>query len=412
MNRKSFEESGSFESQEKQAGNTSVVHLNLFRQALKSLQFGSLSLTWPNGETTRYEGTQNGVHAEMTLLEWDVIDRLITHGDVGLGEDYMAGKWSTPDLLALMHLAAVNLVVLDRAFHTSVWLKVWYWCKHQLFSNTVKRSRENVHEHYDLGNDFYQLWLDRSMSYSCALFGGNSAISLYEAQRAKYERILQRLAPERGSRILEIGCGWGGFMEIAATHGCHVTGATLSNEQADYARQRLASAGLDENSDVRLQDYRELSGPFDYLVSIGMFEHVGESYWATYMRDVHDYLMPGGRAMIQTITIAEERFERYRSGSDFLREHIFPGGMLPSRERFEVIAIDNGLVVNDVFEFGQDYAITLEKWLANMDQQIPAIQALGYSETFIRKWRFYLASCAGMFRAGGINVMQVELARK
>ena len=411
MNRESLSESQHLGPREKPAGKAGVIHLNLFRQALKSLQFGSLSLTWPNGETTRHEGKQGGAHAEMTLLQWDVIDHLITRGDVGFGEDYMAGKWSTPDLLALMRLATVNIVVFDRALHTSVWLRLWHWCKHRLFSNTVKRSRENVREHYDLGNDFYQLWLDRSMTYSCALFGGDASLSLYEAQKAKYERILQRLAPEPGSHILEIGCGWGGFMEMAAKHGCRVTGATLSGEQADYARQRLASAGLEENTEVRLQDYRELSGPFDYVVSIGMFEHVGESYWPTYMKDVHDYLRPGGKALIQTITIAEERFERYRSGNDFLREHIFPGGMLPSRERFEAVAADNRLVVNDVFEFGRDYAITLEKWLANVDEQIPAIRALGYSEMFVRKWRFYLASCAGMFRAGGINVMQVALSR-
>ena len=231
----------------------------------------------------------------------------------------MAGKWSTPNLLALMRLVTVNIVVFDRALRSSAGLRLWHWCKHRLFSNTVKRSRENVHEHYDLGNDFYQLWLDKSMTYSCALFGGNESLSLYEAQQAKYERILQRLAPERGSRILEIGCGWGGFMEVATAHGCHVTGATLSSEQADCARQRLRSAGLEGNTEVRLQDYRELSGPFDFVVSIGMFEHVGETYWPTYMKDVHDYLRPGGKALIQTITIAEERFERYRSGNDFLR---------------------------------------------------------------------------------------------
>ena len=319
MSNESFSASMHLEPQKRPAGKSSIIQLNLFRKALRSLQFGSLSLTWPDGEKTCHEGKQDGVHAEMTILQWHVIDRLITHGDVGLGEDYMAGKWSTPNLLALMRLVTVNIVVFDRALRSSVGLRLWHWFKHRLFSNTVKRSRENVHEHYDLGNDFYQLWLDKSMTYSCALFGGNESLSLYEAQQAKYERILQRLAPERGSRILEIGCGWGGFMEGATAHGCHVTGATLSSEQADCARQRLRSAGLEGNTEVRLQDYRELSGPFDFVVSIGMFEHVGETYWPTYMKDVHDYLRPGGKALIQTITIAEERFERYRSGNDFLR---------------------------------------------------------------------------------------------
>lgn len=294
---------------ETRKGKVSNIHQKLFLQALKSLQFGSLSLTWPNGQTTHHGGKTAFVNAEMTLFHWDVIDRLITHGDVGLGEDYMAGKWSTPDLLALMRLAAANLTVFDRYFQTNLWLKLLYWCKHHLFPNTLKRSRQNVHEHYDLGNDFYRLWLDKSMTYSSALFNGDASVSLFDAQKAKYQRILQRLAPSPGSRMLEIGCGWGGFMEVAAARDCHVTGVTLSKEQAQYAAERLQSAGLDSNTEVRLQDYRELTGSFDYVVSIGMFEHVGESYWSTYMRDVYNYLRPAGKAMIQTITIAEERFD-------------------------------------------------------------------------------------------------------
>ena len=184
---------------------------------------------------------------------------------------------------------------------------------------------------------------------------------------------------------------------------------TLSDEQAKYAKERLKNANMSAITEVRLQDYRELSGTFDGLVSIGMFEHVGESYWPTYMKDVHAFLKPGGKAVIQTITIAEERFKEYRDGSDFLREHIFPGGMLPSRQRFEAVAQGAGLRVNDVFEFGIDYAITLERWLSNFDMNLEAVRALGYSDSFIRKWQFYLASCAGMFRAGMINVMQVEM---
>lgn len=411
MDKSNFSEKSEFGTPEANKGKVSNIHRKLFLQALQSLQFGSLSLTWPNGQSTHHAGKSTGIDAEMTVYHWDVIDRLITHGDVGLGEDYMAGKWSTPDLLALLRFATANLAVFERYLQTNRWLKLLYWCKHRLFPNTLARSRQNVHEHYDLGNDFYRLWLDKSMTYSCGLFNGDASVSLFDAQKAKYQRILQRLAPAPGSHLLEIGCGWGGFMEVAAARDCHVTGVTLSNEQAKYATERLQSAGLDANTEVRLQDYRELTGSFDYVVSIGMFEHVGESYWSTYMRDVYDYLKPGGRAMVQTITTDEERFERYRAGSDFLREHIFPGGMLPFRERFAAIAVDSGLVVNDVFQFGQDYAITLEKWLANVDKQIPAIQALGYSEKFIRKWRFYLASCAGMFRAGGLNVMQVELGR-
>jgi|TARA_B100001109_G_scaffold252485_1_gene248540 cyclopropane-fatty-acyl-phospholipid synthase len=386
-----------------------VSHRKLFLQALKHLGIGELTVTLPNGEILRCQGREEGDSADLQINHWAVIDRLITHGDVGFGEDYMAGKWTTSNLLGLMRVAAANLAVLDRYFHTNLWLKLLYWCKHHLLFNTLKRSRQNVHEHYDLGNDFYALWLDKSMTYSCGLFGGNSDLSLFDAQKAKYNRILQRLSPSPGDHIVEIGCGWGGFMEAAAQHGCQVAGVTLSDEQAKYAKERLKNANMSAITEVRLQDYRELSGTFDGLVSIGMFEHVGESYWPTYMKDVHAFLKPGGKAVIQTITIAEERFKEYRDGSDFLREHIFPGGMLPSRQRFEAVAQGAGLRVNDVFEFGIDYAITLERWLSNFDMNLEAVRALGYSDSFIRKWQFYLASCAGMFRAGMINVMQVEM---
>jgi len=386
-----------------------VSHRKLFLQALKHLGIGELTVTLPNGEILRCQGREEGDSADLQINHWAVIDRLITHGDVGFGEDYMAGKWTTSNLLGLMRVAAANLAVLDRYFHTNLWLKLLYWCKHHLLFNTLKRSRQNVHEHYDLGNDFYALWLDKSMTYSCGLSGGNSDLSLFDAQKAKYNRILQRLSPSPGDHIVEIGCGWGGFMEAAAQHGCQVAGVTLSDEQAKYAKERLKNANMSAITEVRLQDYRELSGTFDGLVSIGMFEHVGESYWPTYMKDVHAFLKPGGKAVIQTITIAEERFKEYRDGSDFLREHIFPGGMLPSRQRFEAVAQGAGLRVNDVFEFGIDYAITLERWLSNFDMNLEAVRALGYSDSFIRKWQFYLASCAGMFRAGMINVMQVEM---
>ena len=386
-----------------------MSHRKLFLQALKHLGIGELTVTLPNGEILRCQGREEGDSADLQINHWAVIDRLITHGDVGFGEDYMAGKWTTSNLLGLMRVAAANLAVLDRYFHTNLWLKLLYWCKHHLLFNTLKRSRQNVHEHYDLGNDFYALWLDKSMTYSCGLFGGNSDLSLFDAQKAKYNRILQRLSPSPGDHIVEIGCGWGRFMEAAAQHGCQVAGVTLSDEQAKYAKERLKNANMSAITEVRLQDYRELSGTFDGLVSIGMFEHVGESYWPTYMKDVHAFLKPGGKAVIQTITIAEERFKEYRDGSDFLREHIFPGGMLPSRQRFEAVAQGAGLRVNDVFEFGIDYAITLERWLSNFDMNLEAVRALGYSDSFIRKWQFYLASCAGMFRAGMINVMQVEM---
>lgn len=377
---------------------------------LESIPRGELTLHLPDGSARTISGQAPGTCAELLLKRWEAFDAFLARGDIGFGEAFMAGDWDTPDLPTLMRFATENLVLFDAVARRS-WRRRWLdKACHILLRNTLRRSRENVHRHYDLGNDFYRLWLDESMTYSCALFE-NEEMSLEEAQQAKYRRILNRLQLSGGASLLEIGCGWGGFMEAAAVQGCEVLGVTLSTEQADFARERLARAGLDTRTQVRLQDYRQLSGQYDGVVSIGMFEHVGEAYWRTYLSDVLGFLQPGSRAMIQTIFIREERFQRYREGSDFLRQHIFPGGMLPTEKGFTELAEQVGLRVNDVFCFGQCYALTLEHWYGRFLEQLDEVRALGYDEVFLRKWRFYLAACAGMFRAGEINVMQVELQR-
>ncbi len=381
-------------------------------RALNQLRKGALTIKWPDGKTTTYIGEEPGSTALMQVSRWEVFDDLIREGDVGLGVDYGKRWWDTPDLASFMRFAVENLSIFEAMVRSGPVLKLLMLIKQHLQVNTPDRSRENVQKHYDLGNDFYRLWLDEGMTYSCGLFNADADLDLKDAQKAKYARILDRLAPGPGERLLDIGCGWGGFMQEAASRKCHITGVTLSDEQAEYATKRLLSAGMKDLTDVRLQDYRELSGPFDKVASIGMFEHVGEACWPTFMEHVHDYLKPGGRAMIQTIIVPHERFEIYRNGNNFLREHIFPGSMLPTRERFENEAVISGLTVNDVFHFGQDYAITLDKWLANFENRINEIKALGYDENFIRKWRFYLSSCAAMFRSGMMDVIQVELARK
>ena len=379
--------------------------------ALEQLQKGALTVLLPDGSRATYEGREPGHSAEMQVSRWDVFDRFISKGDVALGEDYIEHFWDTPDLPGFMHFAVENITLFENIIRPGPFLNFILMFKHRLLSNTLTRSRRNVHKHYDLGNDFYRLWLDESMTYSCALFNGDANLDLKQAQKAKYGRILQRLAPKPGDKILDIGCGWGGFMEETATRNHYITGVTISAEQAEYARLRLLSAGLADLTDVRLQDYRELTGPFDHIASIGMFEHVGEAYWPRFMGDIHQYLKPGGRAMIQTIIVPEYRFDSYRNGNDFLREYIFPGGMLPTRKRFERAASNSGLRVKDVFHFGQDYAITLQKWLENFDNRLREVKGLGYDEPFIRKWRFYLAGCMAMFRAGLMDVIQVELTR-
>ncbi|VAV90152.1 Cyclopropane-fatty-acyl-phospholipid synthase [hydrothermal vent metagenome] len=381
---------------------------------LNFIQRGRLDLKLPDGRTAIYTGKAPGTQAEMQVHDWKVFNHMLSRGDIGLGEDYINGLWDTPDLKKFMRVAVENIQAFENFARSNIFYRLAYALKNKFSPNTRLKSRKNVHVHYDLGNDFYWLWLDKGMTYSSALFDGEASKSLQDAQQAKYQRILDRLPPSSASspeHILEIGCGWGGFMEAAANNNFKVTGVTLSDEQAALARQRLDMAGLSKTAEVRLQDYRELDGQYDHIVSIGMFEHVGEAFWPEYMTTVHKYLKPGGTAMIQSITIRDDLFENYRNGSDFIREYIFPGGMLPSRERFEQEAVKADLTVKDVFHFGQDYAITLEKWLDNFDARIEDIKAMGFGDEFIRKWRFYLTSCAAMFRSGRIDVIQAELTK-
>ncbi len=381
---------------------------------LNHIRRGRLDLSLPDGKTATYSGKTRGTQADMQVYDWKVFQHMLSRGDIGLGEDYINGLWDSTDLKNFMRVAVENIDAFENFARSNIFYRMAYALRNRLSPNTRRKSRKNVHVHYDLGNDFYKVWLDKSMTYSSALFQGDTSKSLKEAQQAKYQRILDRLttSSSSGGHILEIGCGWGGFMEKAAKNNFRVTGVTLSREQALWAQQRLEVAGLERTTEVRLQDYRELDGQYDHIVSIGMFEHVGEAFWTEYMTTVHKYLKPGGRAMIQSIIIRDDLFENYRKSSDFIREYIFPGGMLPSRERFEQEAVKAGLVVKDVFRFGQDYAITLEKWLDNFDTGIEEIKAMGYCDKFIRKWRFYLTCCAAMFRSGRINVMQVELVKE
>jgi cyclopropane-fatty-acyl-phospholipid synthase len=263
--------------------------------------------------------------------------------------------------------------------------------------------------HYDLGNAFYRLWLDPTMTYSAALFGGDTTRSLADAQHAKYARVLGELAATPGAHLLELGCGWGGFAETAARAGYSITGVSLSDAQTVYARDRVARAGLAARADLRLQDYRDVRERYDGVASIEMFEAVGERYWPAFFRTVRQALKPGARACIQTITIADERFERYRRTSDFIQQYIFPGGMLCSPSRFVAEAGAAGLEVDAIHRFGHDYAETLKRWLAAFDANVEAIRAQGFDDRFVRCWRFYLAYCAAGFASETTDVVQYTL---
>jgi cyclopropane-fatty-acyl-phospholipid synthase len=377
---------------------------------LSRMAAGELTLTDPAGGTHLFgPGADHGGRSDLKLHDWRVARDVLTGGDVAFAEAYMDGRWDTSDLTGLLTVLARNQAALERAFYGGFWQRALFRLKHWLNANSKAQAKKNIVAHYDLGNAFYRLWLDPSMTYSSALFGGDPSIAFEDAQRAKYERMLAELALPPGSHVLEIGCGWGGFAEVAARAGHRVTGLSLSDAQTAYARERLARLGLSDRVEFRIQDYRDERGVYDGVVSIEMFEAVGEKWWPAYFRRVRESLRPGGRACIQTITIADERFERYRTQSDFIQQYIFPGGMLASPSRFLAAADDAGLALERGIAFGPDYAETLKRWLAAFDTHRDAVRAQGFDERFIRCWRFYLAYCAAGFDSGSTDVAQYTL---
>ncbi|MEM6781357.1 MAG: cyclopropane-fatty-acyl-phospholipid synthase family protein, partial [Pseudomonadota bacterium] len=361
---------------------------------LDGLESGSLELTTPDGKQWNFQGKHPGANANIKLHDWNVVKNMAISGDIGFADDYRSGNWESDDLESLTMLALENKAAFDKLITGNKLSRVMSSLSYLLRVNTLKGSKKNIHAHYDLGNDFYKLWLDPTMTYSSALYEDGKE-DLVTAQNKKYDRMVDRLDAQSGS-ILEVGCGWGGFAERAADRGDYdIKGITLSEEQHDYARDRLG-----EKADIVLEDYRHQDGKFDNIISIEMFEAVGEKYWQTYFQKISSLMKDNGKAVIQTITMNERDFPRYRKGGDFIRSFIFPGGMLPSVTRFQQEANKAGLRVNDTYMFGQDYSKTLSLWLKEFDKKKEDVKALGFDDGFIRLWRFYLAACAAGFATG------------
>ncbi|HEY8026776.1 MAG TPA: cyclopropane-fatty-acyl-phospholipid synthase family protein [Burkholderiaceae bacterium] len=377
---------------------------------LAKLKHGALHLRLPNGQTMHFGDLSQPVTLE--LKNWDICAAALKSGDIGFAETFIAGSWSTDNLAGLIALFIRNRDAIEAMIYGKWWGNLFYRIKHLFNRNSRTGSRKNIHAHYDIGNDFYQLWLDDSMTYSSALFSGEPGETLQQAQTAKYRRLLGELNLEPGQQVLEIGCGWGGFAEIAAREGGqHVTGLTLSTEQLEFAQRRLLAAGLSQQADLRLQDYRDTSGTFDAIASIEMFEAVGEAYWPDYFACIARNLKSGGRACVQTIVIADELFERYRTGTDFIQQYIFPGGMLPCPAAFRKQAEDQGLRVVNQLAFGLDYARTLQQWYETFKAQLHAVREQGFDDRFLRTWEFYLAYCEAGFRAQSLDVVQFTLEK-
>ena len=383
---------------------TALVRDHWFR-TLSDMSCGTLEFVGPDGDTITQAGDMPGPSVRFHIHDWSVLQRAAARGDIGLGEDYIAGGWDTDDVEALITYFLLNFDRLDDYANGNVFNRLAFVLLNTMVRrNSLSGSKRNIESHYDVGNDFYSLWLDETMTYSSALYRSTPS-SLADAQRNKYGRILSKLAEDRGD-ILEIGCGWGGFAEEAANEGRRVTGVTISPSQHAFASKRLAN-----RAEIRLEDYRKIGGRFDSIVSIEMFEAVGERYWPQYFNVLGERLKSGGRAVVQTILIRDELFSAYRRRSDFIRHYVFPGGMLPSLTRFKDEAADAGLKVVDVFSFGQHYAQTLRDWSERMRAREEDILALGRNKQFLRNWQFYLGMCAAAFAVGRTDVAQIELVR-
>jgi cyclopropane-fatty-acyl-phospholipid synthase len=412
-------------SQAKTASTASMPHAAKFILAmLAKLQFGSLTVYLPDSSMRHFgKDTPSLCPADMHVHDWALFSKVLRGGDIAFAESYMDGGFTTSHLPNLMKVIVANRSAIEQALYGSWWGSLLDRVRHLFRSNSKAQAKKNIAAHYDLGNAFYRLWLDPSMTYSSALFGNEyctepelDAAQLMSAQAAKYQRVLKELGlHSAGSKVLEIGCGWGGFASVAASTGHVVKGLTLSQEQLSYANQRMANVGLAAQANLCLQDYRDegtgaqLTAQYDGIASIEMFEAVGESYWPSYFECVARNLKEGGKACIQTIVIKDELFERYRKGTDFIQRYIFPGGMLPSPEVFTKKAQAAGLTVVNQHAFGKDYARTLAVWRLQFLNELSAVREQAYPEKFIRMWEFYLAYCEAGFVGGDIDVIQFTL---
>ena len=380
-------------------------------QLLQRLRHGSLTLQLPDGSVQRF-GSADGPHASLRMANWNLCGAVLKSGDIGFAESFIAGDWTTPNLTALLGLMVANRREVEDAIYGS-WLgRLVYRVRHVLNRNSKANSRKNIHAHYDLGNAFYELWLDGTMNYSSALFESPDQ-SMVDAQHAKVRRALRMAGVQPGHRVLEIGCGWGALAEKATTEfGASVTGVTLSTEQLAFAQQRMENLGVQGRADLRLQDYRDIAdAPFDAICSIEMLEAVGREYWPTYFQSLSSLLKPGGRACIQSIVIDDALFERYIAGTDFIQQYIFPGGCLPCPRELRAQAAQAGLEVVDEFAFGQDYARTLQLWREQFLHEQERVLQLGFDQRFLRIWEFYLAYCEAAFTGANVDVVQYTLRK-
>jgi len=391
---------------------TPLVFRTAARTMIRNWNTGVMTFVLPDGREIRLEGATPGPEARLIVHDYDFIKRTIANGTIGFGEGYMAGEWDTPDLSVLLEVLASNYARFAKVSFGTPFMAALNLLEHTLGrKNDRLGSKKNIQAHYDLGNAFYERWLDSTMTYSAARFE-RPGEKLSEAQARKYRTLCESMGLAPDHHVLEIGCGWGGFAEFAARDvGAKVTAITISEEQFRFAKERMFRQGLNERADIRLVDYRDVGGQFDRVASIEMFEAVGERYWPTYFDKVRESLKPGGQAGLQIITIRDEYFEHYKRTPDFIQKYIFPGGMLPSEERLKAATDRAGLSWGPISRFGTCYADTLAEWARRFEAAWDEIMHLGFDERFRKLWRFYLSYCEAGFRTARTDVVQLSLIK-
>lgn len=377
----------------------------------REINNGRIDFVLPDGRRFRASGKNPGPVADLQVHNPDLFARLIREGDLGFCDGYLEGWWSTTDLQAFMDFVHEDNDAIYDGFPGMGIVRLYEQFRFWLQRNHKAQAAKNISYHYDLGNDFYSLWLDDTMTYSSALFETGQE-SHEAAQTAKYASMVDQMGARPGDHILEIGCGWGGFAEYAARErGLKVTGLTISQEQIKYARDRIENAGLSDMVDIKLQDYRDEKGLYDGVASIEMFEAVGEQYWPIYFDTVRNRLKPGRNATLQIITVSDRRWKVYKRGPDFIQKHIFPGGMLPSPAVLRHQIERSGLALVRSLEFGKSYSLTLRRWHETFNEKWDQVAALGFDDRFRRMWNFYLTSCAATFESANCDVTQITISR-
>jgi len=387
---------------------------SMILQHLGTMQRGQLVIE-ENGEKTIYGDQSDNVSliAELTVINSDTFSALALNGVIGAGESYMDGHWTSPDLVKVIRFFVINMQTLDAMDGERTWLsRMGMWLLDRVNRNTIARAQKNISAHYDLGNDFFSLFLDQTMMYSSAVFA-DEKISLYDASNAKLETICQQLKLNANDHLVEIGTGWGGMAIYAAQHyGCRVTTTTISQEQFDFATKRVNDLGLNDQVTVLMQDYRKLTGRYDKLVSIEMIEAVGRQYFSEYFSRCADLLKPDGLMLIQAITIADQRYDQATKAVDFIQRYIFPGGCLPSVNIIgHHVASNTDMIIISLSDIGRDYAITLERWREQFLEKLETVRSQGFDERFIRMWEYYLCYCEGGFRERVISTAQIVMAK-